>query len=91
MRDCYQRRNRIAGLILDNTTTNALNALNHRPDPSRPVAMDIRAVLTTYAWIQAALAGETDPSKLGIDPLSLTALRLAALTSDPIEEPNLND
>lgn len=87
MNDTYQRRNRIAALTGSYYRDTAEAALQHATAQGRPCLIDVRVVMASYRSIFAALAGETDPHALGVDPLSMPALQIASLTSDASEEP----
>lgn len=81
MKDCPQRRNRIAAIVTQHYAQIA-STIAKAGNADNAYQIDARVATATYLPILAALAGETRPKVLGIDPISLPAMQIESLTSE---------
>ncbi|WP_037162570.1 hypothetical protein [Rhodococcoides fascians] len=86
------RRNRIAGITASHYREEIARTTRdiHTAYPGRPVHIRADLAIAALNNVIAALAGETNVHKLGIDPCSVPAMALAAYTTPAKHEPEGN-
>ncbi|AVP71263.1 hypothetical protein [Prescottella equi] len=85
MIDGPERRNKVAAIVLNHKAEQLAAAIGTIPRNQTP-QMRADVTLMHFGHVLAALAGETDPERLGIQPLSLLDMQLASITSEAPQE-----
>jgi hypothetical protein len=75
--DSAERRNKIAAIVCRYYINNSIDTVN--ASRTVQIGLDMRLVAASQMVVLAALNGETRPSAMGIDSMSVPAMTIADL------------